>query len=42
MILATLDGVAYQIALDPKSVDLEAVLGILFQLIHDALQQPAG
>jgi AcrR family transcriptional regulator len=42
MILATLDGLAFQVALDPEAVDVNAVFELLFGFIHDALRQPAG
>ena len=42
MILAALDGLAYQVALDADAVDVNAVFELLFGFIHDALQHPAG
>jgi AcrR family transcriptional regulator len=43
MILATIDGLAYQVALDPDAVDVNAVFELLFGFIHDALKsEPAA
>ena len=39
MILATLDGLAYQVALDPDAVDVSAVFELLFGFIQDTLQR---
>ena len=41
MILATLDGLAYQVALDPEAVDVNAVFELLFGFIQDALRPGA-
>jgi AcrR family transcriptional regulator len=42
MILATLDGLAYQVALDADAVDVNAVFELLFGFIQDALRRPGG
>ena len=39
MILATLDGLAYQVALDPDAVDVNAVFELLYDFVADALQR---
>jgi AcrR family transcriptional regulator len=41
MILATLDGLAYQVALDPDAVDVNAVFELLYDFIADSLK-PGG
>jgi AcrR family transcriptional regulator len=41
MILATLDGLAYQVALDPEAVDVDAVFELLFGFIQAALRPEA-
>jgi AcrR family transcriptional regulator len=42
MILATIDGLAFQVALDPDAVDVNAVFEVLFGLIRDTLQAANG
>jgi AcrR family transcriptional regulator len=41
MILATIDGLAFQVALDPDAVDANAVFEVLFGLIRDTLEAAA-
>lgn len=37
MILATLDGLAYQVALDPRGVDITSVFELLFRFVSESL-----
>jgi len=42
VILATLDGLAFQVALDPDAVDVNAVFELLFGFVRDTLQAAEG